>query len=227
MCSVARSRLCSTMSVASETGSSWWLTRYDWSFSDTITTRRSAIVTGRSARCTMVALTRSLSAKRSIAVPRLADGDARAGVAQQRRDRGLAGLASPARRRPARTHRPGRRSPPVCPPSRGAPVRPDRHRSAPASRPGSAAPPPATSLARRNATSFGRCLALRRLCDRARRTASSTSFAMTRTMSCAICNSAVGQQRAVDLARQLVRQLGADGGGRLRQQTCNVGVRKG
>ena len=36
-----------------------------------------------------------------------------------------------------------------------------------------------------------------------------------------------GQLGAVDLARQLVRHLGTGRGGRLSQQTCNVGLRKG
>jgi hypothetical protein len=36
-----------------------------------------------------------------------------------------------------------------------------------------------------------------------------------------------GQRCAIDLARQLVRHLGAHRGGRLRQQPCNVGLRKG
>ena len=46
-----------------------------------------------------------------------------------------------------------------------------------------------TSLASRSATSCGRFVARRRLCDSALRTATSTSFAMIRTTSWAICSS--------------------------------------
>ncbi len=84
-----------------------------------------------------------------------------------------------------------------------------------------------TSPASRTATSLGRFFARRRLFDSARRTASSTSLAMARTMSWAICKLGFGQLRVVDLARDLVRQLGADRGRGLRQQTRYVGVREG
>ena len=84
-----------------------------------------------------------------------------------------------------------------------------------------------TSLASRSATSCGRCLAPRRLCDKALPHRQLNVFRHGSDDVMRDFQLCLSQQGTVDLARQLVRHLGAHRSGRLRQQTRNVGLRKG
>ena len=84
-----------------------------------------------------------------------------------------------------------------------------------------------TSLARRSATSCGR---LRGAAQAVRQGAPNRQFGVLSHDADDVVGDpqlGCGQLGAVDLARQLVRHLGTGRGGRLRQQTRNVGLRKG